>query len=50
MDRCRSDVDPAQRRGGRQPFEGKWNLGLPLATVSRKVSELEAHLNTTLIT
>src|SRR3984885_7395238 len=26
------------------------NLGLPLATVSRKVSELEAHLNTTLFT
>ena len=26
------------------------NLGLPLATVSRKISELEAHLNTTLFT
>ena len=26
------------------------NLGLPLATVSRKVSELEAYLNTTLFT
>jgi DNA-binding transcriptional LysR family regulator len=25
-------------------------LGLPLATVSRKISELEAHLNTTLLT
>ena len=39
-----------RRRRKRQPFEGESSpLGLPLATVSRKVSELEAHLNATLL-
>ena len=38
------DVDPGRGSRGGQPVGGGRRLGTPLATVSRKVSELEAHL------
>ncbi len=50
MDRPRIHVHSGCRRGGRQPFRrGPACLGVPLATVSRKVSELEARLQARLL-
>ena len=49
MDRLEIHGDVARGGEGRQPLGGVPKLGMPLATVSRKVSELEAHLRTRLL-